>query len=122
MKRTGLLLIFFLAIILSACSGDGYKNLSTEEAKKLVDDSEAVVLDVRTPEEFEEGHIPKATLIPLQELESRLGELDKDETYLVVCRSGNRSAQASELLVQEGFKKVYNMTRGMNTWDDEIEK
>jgi len=121
-KRTGLLLIFFLAIILSACSGDGYKNLSTEEAKKLVDDSEAVVLDVRTPEEFEEGHIPKATLIPLQELESRLGELDKDETYLVVCRSGNRSAQASELLVQEGFKKVYNMTRGMNTWDDEIEK
>lgn len=122
MKRTGLLLIFFLAIILSACSGDGYKNLSTEEAKKLVDDSEAVVLDVRTPEEFEEGHIPKATLIPLQELESRLGELDKDETYLVVCRSGNRSVQASELLVQEGFKKVYNMTRGMNTWDDEIEK
>ncbi|MDQ0157582.1 rhodanese-like domain-containing protein [Robertmurraya andreesenii] len=122
MKRTGLLLIFFLAIILSACSGDGYKNLSTEEAKKLVDHSEAVVLDVRTPEEFEEGHIPKATLIPLQELESRLGELDKDETYLVVCRSGNRSAQASELLVQEGFKKVYNMTGGMNTWDDEIEK
>lgn len=116
------MLIFFLAIILSACSGDGYKNLSTEEAKKLVDDSEAVVLDVRTPEEFEEGHIPKATLIPLQELESRLGELDKDETYLVVCRSGNRSAQASELLVQEGFKKVYNMTGGMNTWDDEIEK
>lgn len=100
---------------------EGYRNVSADDAKKLIDNKEVVVLDVRTPEEFKDGHIPDALLIPLQELEDRLDELDKSEAYLVVCRSGNRSVQASEILTSNHFKSIYNMTGGMNSWNYEID-
>jgi len=61
-------------------------------------------------------------LIPLQELENKLNDLDKDEPYLVVCRSGNRSKLASEILTSNSFTEIYNMTGGMNSWVYEIEK
>ncbi|MDR6121770.1 rhodanese-related sulfurtransferase [Bacillus sp. SLBN-46] len=113
-----------LLIFLSACgiSTEGYRNVSSEEAKKLIDNKKVVVLDVRTPEEYQEGHIPNSKLVPLQELESSLNELEKEKPYLVVCRSGNRSAQASEILTSNRFSKIYNMTGGMNTWGYDIEK
>jgi rhodanese-related sulfurtransferase len=121
MKKISSFLILFILISLTACGNAGYKNVSTEDAKKLIENNEVVVLDVRTPEEFQGGHIPNATLIPLQELENRLNEIDKEKGYLVVCRSGNRSAQASEILSNNGFSTIYNMTGGMNNWAFEIE-
>jgi rhodanese-related sulfurtransferase len=123
MKRSTQFVIVFLVVILSACGAisEGYRNVSTEEAKQQIDKDEVVVLDVRTAEEYQQGHIPNAILIPVDELESRLNELDKEETYLVVCRSGNRSAQASEILTSNSFTNIYNMTGGMNNWAYEIE-
>jgi rhodanese-related sulfurtransferase len=117
-------LLILVVVILTACgiSTEGYRNVSTEEAKQLIDNKEVVVLDVRTPEEYQEGHIPSAILIPLQELENKLDELDREEPYLVVCRSGNRSAQASEILTSNSFTNIYNMTGGMNSWLYEIAK
>jgi rhodanese-related sulfurtransferase len=120
-KKSYLLLLGLLMIFLTACGNAGYKNVSTEDAKELIDNNEVIVLDVRTPDEFQGGHIPNATLIPLQELENRLNEIDKGKTYLVVCRSGNRSTQASEILSSNGFSNIYNMTGGMNNWTFEIE-
>jgi len=114
-------LALFLVLVLTACGNEGYRNVSSDEAKKLIDNKEVVVLDVRTPEEFQSGHIPDATLIPVQELEARLNELKKNDPYLVVCRSGNRSVEASEILTSKGFKKIFNMTEGMNAWPFEIE-
>lgn len=114
-------LLLGILVLLTACGNAGYKNVSTEDAKQLIDNNEVVVLDVRTPDEFQEGHIPNATLIPLQELENSLNEIDKEQTYLVVCRSGNRSAQASQILSSNGFSNIYNMTGGMNNWGFEIE-
>jgi rhodanese-related sulfurtransferase len=116
-------LIIIVVVFLTACgiSSEGYRNVSSEEAKQLIDNKDVVVLDVRTPEEYQEGHIPNAILIPLQELENKLNELDKKEHYLVVCRSGNRSAQASEVLTSNSFANIYNMTGGMNNWAFEIE-
>lgn len=96
-----------------------FANVDVNEAKKLIEQGITVV-DVRTPQEFAEGHIPNAKLIPLQELETRLNEFSKDEKYLIVCRSGNRSAQASEILVQNGKRQIYNMTGGMNEWTGEV--
>lgn len=124
MKRYLYFFLLILLSILTACgnTNETFKNVPTEEAKQLIEDKKVVVLDVRTPEEFEGGHIPNALLIPLQELEGRLTELKKDESYLVVCRSGNRSAQASEILINNGFSSIYNMTGGMNDWSYEIEK
>ncbi|MEW9050067.1 MAG: rhodanese-like domain-containing protein [Neobacillus sp.] len=123
MNRPIQFLIVLIVVILSACGAisEGYRNVSTEEAKQQIDDDEVVVLDVRTAEEFQQGHIPNAILLPLDELETRLDELDKEETYLVVCRSGNRSAQASEILTSNSFTNIYNMTGGMNNWSYEIE-
>jgi rhodanese-related sulfurtransferase len=116
-------LIIIFVVILSACgiSSEGYRNVTTEEAKQLIDSKEVVVLDVRTPEEYQDGHIPNAILIPLQELENKLNDLDKEEPYLVVCRSGNRSAQASEILTSNSFANIYNMAGGMSDWDYDIE-
>ncbi|MDM5328243.1 rhodanese-like domain-containing protein [Neobacillus sp. CF12] len=93
----------------------------SEEAKQLIDNKEVVVLDVRTPEEYQEEHIPNAILLPLQELENKLNDLDKEETYIVVCRSGNRSTQASEILINNKFTNINNLTGGMNNWSYEIE-
>jgi rhodanese-related sulfurtransferase len=116
-------LLIIVVVFLTACgiSSEGYRNVSSEEAKQLIDNKDVVVLDVRTPEEYQEGHIPNAILIPLQELENKLNELDKKDHYLVVCRSGNRSAQASEVLTSNSFANIYNMTGGMNNWAFEIE-
>ncbi len=74
------------------------------------------ILDVREPSEFEEGHIPLATLIPLGELADRLNELPKDRDIVVVCRSGNRSDKGRDILIEAGFPSVANMSGGMNAW------
>ena len=75
-----------------------------------------VILDVRTKEEFDSGHLESAVLIPVDELETRYGELSKDKPIIVYCRSGNRSAKAAALLISKGFSQVYDMTGGINAW------
>ncbi len=79
-------------------------------------DSGAFILDVRTSAEWQDGHIPGATLIPLAELQNRLNELPRDKPIVVVCHSGNRSGQARDLLRNAGFLQVTSMAGGMNEW------
>lgn len=124
MRKLFLPIVLILIAFLSACENNngGYQDVSVNEAKQLIDENKVVVIDVRTQEEFQEGHIPNAKLLPLQEIEKRLEELDKDETYLIVCRSGNRSAEASEILTNNGFANIYNMTGGMGSWTYDTEK
>ena len=76
------------------------------------------ILDVREPDEFTGplGHISGAVLIPLGELAERAGELAKDRPIVAVCRAGSRSAQATTILQQAGFKEVANLTGGMLRW------
>lgn len=70
----------------------------------------AVLLDVRTPEEFRDEHVPGAVNVPLQELTARLGEVGpRDRTVVVYCRSGRRSAEAARLLEHAGFRHVHDM-------------
>jgi rhodanese-related sulfurtransferase len=76
----------------------------------------AFILDVREPSEWEDAHIPGATLIPLGQLASRLDEVPKDQEVVVVCRSGNRSAEGRDILLRSGFEKVTSMAGGMNQW------
>ena len=74
------------------------------------------MLDVRTPEEWDAGHIPGATLIPLDQIALRFGELPADQEIVIYCRSGNRSAQALSILNEEGFSDIYSMDGGINDW------
>lgn len=86
--------------------------------KKSTHDSDFVILDIRTPGEFKAGHLQNSILIDyyaatfVQQLE----KLDKYRTYLVYCRSGNRSGKALPLFRKMAFKKVYEMGRGINGW------
>jgi rhodanese-related sulfurtransferase len=85
---------------------------------------DVILLDVREDYEFNNGHVPGAAWIPLGELPNRLDELPKDKTIVAVCRSGNRSGQATELLRQQGFD-AHNMQGGMLAWQAaglEVEK
>jgi len=74
------------------------------------------VLDVRTQEEWNEFHVPNTTFIPLDQLASRLNELPKDREIVVVCRSGNRSQDGRDILLNAGFTQVTSMTGGLNEW------
>ena len=76
----------------------------------------ALMLDVREPSEWATGHIEGATLISLGELEARLDELRSDRDIVVVCRSGNRSAQGRDILLAAGFPSVTSMAGGMTDW------
>jgi rhodanese-related sulfurtransferase len=96
-------------------SSQAVKSISVDQAYQLYQDGEAF-LDVRTPAEWEQAHIPGATLLPLNELESRLNELPRDLDLVVYCRSGNRSLQASKILLEAGFNGVLNMQGGLNDW------
>lgn len=117
-----------IILIVVGCNSKGtnstssYENISTEEAQSMIAKKEVQILDVRTPEEFAEGHVPEAVNLPLQDLESQVSTLDKNKSYLIVCRSGNRSGQASEILVSKGFSHIYNMEGGMNQWKGEVAK
>jgi rhodanese-related sulfurtransferase len=100
-------------------------NLDPAAVEELYRQDDVVILDVREDFEYEAGHIPGATLVPLGQIPNRLDEIPKDKTVIAVCRSGNRSGQATNFLRQQGFENVHNMTGGMNAWGQagyEIEK
>ncbi len=82
--------------------------LPIEEAAALMDQG-ALVVDVRTPGEWEEGHCEASQLLPLNELPARFEELPKDKTLLMVCRSGGRSEQATLFLKSMGYGQVFNL-------------
>jgi len=103
---------------LPVTSGD-IQNLAPTELNELMhsgNGSRPLVVDVREPWEFAQGHIPGALLMPLGQLAARLGELQAEAPVAVVCASGNRSQSAAALLGQKGFKKVYNLLDGMYGW------
>lgn len=116
-EKLKLALIIILIIIVPAagCSRQAgmasYQTISSEEAKSMIDEMEdAVILDVRTREEFEQGHIEKAVLIPYTDIEDKIESIvpDKEATLLVYCRSGRRSAIAAGKLAEMGYVKVYD--------------
>ena len=89
--------------------------ISIDEAHELYEQG-VLFLDVRTQEEWDDFHAPNSTLIPLDQLESRLGELPTDETVVVVCRSGNRSQAGRDILLNNDFDQVTSMAGGLNAW------
>ncbi len=97
---------------------DTFVDVSAPESAKLLEDPATFLLDVRTREEYDSGHLAQATLVPLQELEQRLAELppQKDRPFLIYCRSGNRSVSAATILAKHGYTKVFNLKGGIKEW------
>ena len=102
------------------------KNLSQEEWKQGISNMENIeILDVRTPDEFNEGYIPRAKNIDIYKGQGFLDEvnqLDKSKEYYVYCRSGARSAQACALMQQQGFENTYNLQGGITEWTGEVSR
>ena len=129
-----LLVLMALVCLLSACGGGEpaqeetvvttFQQISQEEARTIMaTNSDAVLLDVRTREEYDSGHIVGAVLLPVDEITQETAQTvipDKDTQVLVYCRSGNRSVTASKALAQLGYTQVYEFG-GINTWPYETE-
>lgn len=93
-------------------------DLSVSEFSTKVTEAGVITLDVRTPGEFNEGHIKGSRLIDFQSgnFENEIESLDKNQTYAVYCRSGNRSSQAVKVMRGAGFDNIYNLDGGVIDW------
>jgi rhodanese-related sulfurtransferase len=124
--RRAALLATVLAVFLGATApltaGTRITEVTVNQARGLIQqrarDAQFVILDVRTPEEFAQGHLSGAVNVDLMapDFEGRLGALDKAKTYLVYCRTGNRSAKAIQIMGRLGFRSVYHMFEGIVGW------
>ena len=118
-----------IVLLLTSCmyirpKQNSMSDLSQSEwAQALNEQQQAVVLDVRTQEEFESGYIPKAINIDIQMGPSFIDEinsLDKTKSYYVYCRSGARSSQAVQLMRELGFNNTFNLLGGILDWEGEV--
>ena len=107
-------------VLLSAC-GNTYTQITQDEAMQMMQEqADYLIVDVRRPDEFAEGHIPGAVNVPNEDIGDEMPELlsCKDQILLVYCRSGNRSKEASQKLADIGYTKVYEFG-GISTWEGE---
>ena len=115
----------FMLPLLSAQENTRIMTVSAKEAADLIDkhvgDSDFAVLDIRTPGEFQAGHLKNAILIDFysQTFADQLSRLDKEKNFLIYCRSGNRSARSLEIFKKLKFQKIYHMANGISTWNSE---
>ena len=118
-------IVSVLALVATGC-GDGtgaaassVTLLAPTEAQALIESGEVEVIDVRTPQEYSEGHIEGATLVDFYEPDfaDRIAELDRGDEYVVYCRSGNRSSQATALMADVGFADVNDVDGGIVAWE-----
>ena len=120
------LTLWMLPMMAGACgvgeqTADGYENAPIKHAYEhwqqgVYSPIPFVFLDVRTPEEYQQGHIKGAKLIPVQVLAKHLAEVPKDKQVYVYCHAGSRSAKASKLLAQHGFSNIENVMGGIQAW------
>lgn len=128
--RSAVALLFAIAVIAAACGGraeseeaaapGGLRRVSAQEAAAIVDDPPAdlVILDVRTAEEFAEGHVDGAIMIDFygEDFADQIAALDPDVPYVLYCRSGNRSGQTIALMQELGFTDVADVDGGVLQW------
>jgi len=118
-----LLALAFTACLLSATAAETsvpapVKHVNAKNAQKLLSQTNLVVLDIRTPEEFKSFHIAGATNIDYHgaNFEQRIRSLDKSKTYLVHCASGGRSTQSLKIFQKYDFQSLYHLDGGINAW------
>ncbi len=95
------------------------KNINPSSARKLIENEEIIILDVRAPWEFAEGHVKNAKNLDFTDpdFSDNLEKLDKDKKYLVYCKTGRRGAMALEVMENIGFKNLYNLIGGYGSWN-----
>ena len=103
--------------------GAGANQVSAVQLPQLINQENAVVVDVCSPEEFRKGHIPAAINIPVDQIKEQLGQLEKfrkkDRPIVLSCRSGQRASRAATVLRKNEFKRVYTLSGGLAAWEKE---
>src|SRR5690606_1814195 len=132
--RTNFILASIFIFALLGCSSESqsqsnqnasYKNINQSEFQKIAQKPDAVIVDVRTPEEISAGYIPGASVfadINNNDFKQKINALDKSKTYVVYCRSGARSSNVANYMVQNGFTHVYNLNGGILIWKGDLTK
>ena len=119
-----LIVVLIVAIIVvmsfSKSSESVIQTLNSEEVSEIIQDESLIIIDVRTEEEYESGHIEKAINIPYTEIESKVN-YDKDQAIAVYCRTGVRSSEAAKTLEKMGYTKIYDLG-GVENIDVELTK
>lgn len=135
MKNIKIGLLFVVMLLLAACGGSTTTDQAVQNdlavaslelapevdvhtVAEMKDREDVFLLDVREQWEYDEGHIPGVTLLPMGEVPARLDEIPTDKEVIVTCRSGNRSGQVTDYLRQNGFDNVHNMQGGIVAWDE----
>jgi len=110
-------LIWLLILILVACAPKGaYQDVTADELYAQLGKKDVLIVDVRTPGEYREGHIYGAVNYPLDRIGEWYRDLPRNEPVYLYCHSGNRSREAAEYLKKKGFKNIYNVTGGIIAW------
>jgi len=134
MKKAKIGLLFIVLLLLAACGGSTVNETAVQNELEVAgldlssevdvhtvatvkDREDVYLLDVREQWEYDEGHIPGVTLLPMGEVPARLDEIPTDKEVIVTCRSGNRSGQVTDFLRQNGFDNVHNMQGGILAWE-----
>jgi rhodanese-related sulfurtransferase len=131
MQRFLWLILLVWIFVFAACGGQAAPVVTTDgeidlaslpplidvhTAHQLQDRAEVLFVDVREQGEFDAGHIPGITLIPMSEIQNRLAEIPKDKTVVVSCQSGGRSSQVAKLLHEQGFANIHDLQGGFAAW------
>lgn len=115
-----ILSLFIFILLLTACGSVlKYETIDTNKALELIDNG-AIILDVRTVDEFNREHIPNAINIPLDQIDT-VG-FDKNSTIIVYCQSGMRSKEATEKMADMGYTSLYNLDGGLLNWGGQLEE
>lgn len=122
-----LFLILFTSLFLMSCKGqetEHFKILDSAQYKQVTSGNKVTVIDVRTPQEYQDGHIKNAQNINVQsaDFKAKMENFDKDKPIYIYCRSGARSAKAGKILEDMGFKEIYDLKGGILSWKGALEK
>ncbi|HJV36199.1 rhodanese-like domain-containing protein [Geomonas sp.] len=116
-RKIAVSFVAVMALLASICFAAGTVNVSSTQAKAMTAQKAGLVLlDVRTPEEYQQAHLKGAKLIPLNELPQRVNEIPRDKPILVYCAVGRRSLKAADFLSAQGYHEVYQISDGLISW------
>ena len=121
-RKASIVVVLLLTLTVIAAAGSAVTNVTVGKAQTLMKERagkpDFVILDVRTPEEFAEGHIAGAVNLDVQakDFEKKLRALDRKKSYLVYCRTGNRSRKATVAMEALGFRSIFHMNEGIVKW------
>jgi len=119
MKKFFSFVIIICGMMITACNSQSNKTMDPKEFSEKIKADSTLLVDVRTPEEYKEGHLKGALLINYHDstFAQQVARLDKNKTAYVYCRSGKRSAAAQEIMLKQGFQNVINLDGGIVAWE-----